>query len=170
MLLLFSPSFVSDSLWPYGLQHARLPVLPCLPECAQTLVQLSWWCRPTISSSVTFFFSFVTFLSMQNLKYKMLLSLKSFSCCFSSPLNFQFWKCCPTAHIKYYFTVRILSFLGEKNLLISLKIHWKQNGVLNTGNKYLYGLFLKVKAFIFGCQGCFAIWLHVLCWIEIRVL
>ena len=125
--------------------------------------------QPSHPLSPSFFF-FVTFLSMQNLKYKILLSLKSFSCCFSSPLNFQFWKCCPTAHIKYYFTVRILSFLGEKNLLISLKIHWKQNGVLNTGNKYLYGLFLKVKAFIFGCQGCFAIWLHVLCWIEIRVL
>ena len=32
LLLLFSPSVVSDSLRPHGLQHARLPFLHCLPE------------------------------------------------------------------------------------------------------------------------------------------
>ena len=34
--LLFSHSVVSDSFWPYGVQHARLPVLHHLPKFAQT--------------------------------------------------------------------------------------------------------------------------------------
>ena len=34
--LLFSRSVVSDSLWPHGLQHARLPVHHHLPELAHT--------------------------------------------------------------------------------------------------------------------------------------
>ena len=37
-LLLFSRSVVSDSLWPHGLWHARLPVLHHLSEPAQTRV------------------------------------------------------------------------------------------------------------------------------------
>ena len=36
LLFLFSRSVVSDSLWPNGLQHARLPVLQNLLERAQT--------------------------------------------------------------------------------------------------------------------------------------
>ena len=38
VLLLYSPSAMSDSLWPHGLQHARLPGLHHLPELAQTHV------------------------------------------------------------------------------------------------------------------------------------
>ena len=33
----FSCLVLSDSLQPHGLQHARLPVLHCLPEFAQIL-------------------------------------------------------------------------------------------------------------------------------------
>ena len=51
LLLLFSCLVMSNSLWPHGLQHARLPVLHHLLELAQTR-PLSWWCHPTISSSV----------------------------------------------------------------------------------------------------------------------
>ena len=47
----FTRSVVSNSLWPHGLQRARLPCSPPTPgECSN-----SWsnrWCRPTISSSV----------------------------------------------------------------------------------------------------------------------
>ena len=38
LLLLFSHSVVSNSFEAYGLQHARLPVLHCLPEFAQIYV------------------------------------------------------------------------------------------------------------------------------------
>ena len=48
----FSHSVVSDSLWPHGLQHARLPCpSPTLRACSNTC-PLSQWCQPTISSSV----------------------------------------------------------------------------------------------------------------------
>ena len=51
LLLLFSCSVVSDSLWPHGLQHARFPVLPISQRWSNSC-PLSWWCHPTISSSV----------------------------------------------------------------------------------------------------------------------
>ena len=48
----FSCSVVSSSLWPPGLQHARLPCpSPTLRICSNSC-PLSWWCHPTISSSV----------------------------------------------------------------------------------------------------------------------
>ena len=51
-LLLLSHSVVSDSLWPHGLQHDRLPCpLPSLGEYSNSC-PLSWWCHPTISSFV----------------------------------------------------------------------------------------------------------------------
>ena len=56
LLLLFSHSVVSDSLWPHGLQHARLPCPSPFPGACSNLRSLSWWCHPTISSSVISFF------------------------------------------------------------------------------------------------------------------
>ena len=52
MLLLFSHSVVFDSLQPHGLQHARLPCPSPSPRACSNLCPLSWWCHPTISSSV----------------------------------------------------------------------------------------------------------------------
>ena len=47
-----SRSVMSDSLWPHGLQHARLPChLPSL-GVSPSSCPLSQWCHPTISSSV----------------------------------------------------------------------------------------------------------------------
>ena len=46
----FSYSVVSNSLWPHGLQHARLPCpSPTLGACSNSC-PLSRWCHPTISS------------------------------------------------------------------------------------------------------------------------
>ena len=51
-LLLFSHPFMSDSLRPHGLQHARPPCpSPSLGVCPSSC-PLNWWCHPTISSSV----------------------------------------------------------------------------------------------------------------------
>ena len=42
----------SDSLWSHELQHTRLPC-PSPPPCVcSNPYPLSWWCHPTISSSV----------------------------------------------------------------------------------------------------------------------
>ena len=50
LLLLFSHSVVSDSLWPHGLQHARLPCPSLTPRTCSYSCPLSWWFHPTISS------------------------------------------------------------------------------------------------------------------------
>ena len=42
----------SDSLWPHGLQPARLPCLSPTPRACSNSCPLSQWCHPTISSSV----------------------------------------------------------------------------------------------------------------------
>ena len=46
-------SIISDSLWPRGMQHARLPCLSLSPRVCSNSCSLSQWYRPTISSSVT---------------------------------------------------------------------------------------------------------------------
>ena len=56
-LLLFSCSVVSDSLRPHWLKHARLPCPSPSPRACSNSCQLSWWCHPTILSSVVFFSS-----------------------------------------------------------------------------------------------------------------
>ena len=50
--LLFSCLVVSDSLWPHGLQHDRLPCPSPTPTACSNSCPLSQWCHPTISSSV----------------------------------------------------------------------------------------------------------------------
>ena len=51
-MLLFSRSVMSESLWPNGLQHARLPCPSLSPWVCSNSCLLSWWCHPTILSSV----------------------------------------------------------------------------------------------------------------------
>ena len=53
----FSHSFVSDSLWPHELQHARPPCPSPTPGVYSNSCPLSWWCHPTISSSAVPFSS-----------------------------------------------------------------------------------------------------------------
>ena len=50
-------SVVSDSLLPHGLQHARPPCPSPTPRVYSNSCPLSWWCHPTISSSVVPFSS-----------------------------------------------------------------------------------------------------------------
>ena len=52
---MFSCSVMFYSLWSQGLQHARLPCPTPTPRVYSC--PLSWWCHPTISSSVTPFSS-----------------------------------------------------------------------------------------------------------------
>ena len=56
-LVQFSRSVVSDSLWPHGLQHTRLPCPSPVPGTCSNSCPSSQWCHPTISSSVTCFSS-----------------------------------------------------------------------------------------------------------------
>ena len=53
----FGPSVMSDSLRPHGLQHTRLPCPSPIPGTYSNSCPLSWWCHPTISSSIVPFSS-----------------------------------------------------------------------------------------------------------------
>jgi len=44
--LLFSHSVVSNSLWPHGLQHTRLPCPSPFPGACSNSCPLSQWCHP----------------------------------------------------------------------------------------------------------------------------
>ena len=46
----FSHSVISNSLWSQWLQHSRLPCPS--PRVYSSSHPLSWWCHPTISSSI----------------------------------------------------------------------------------------------------------------------
>ena len=55
LLLLFSPSILSNSLWRHGLQHARVPCpSPILRACSNSCPLSQWWsnhlilCRPLL--------------------------------------------------------------------------------------------------------------------------
>ena len=43
---------MSNSLWPHGMQHTRLPCLSPTPGAYSNSYPSSQWCHPTISSSV----------------------------------------------------------------------------------------------------------------------
>ena len=51
-LVQFSRSVLSDSLWPHGLQHTRLPCPSTAPRACSNSCPSSRWYHPTISSSV----------------------------------------------------------------------------------------------------------------------
>ena len=53
----FSHTVVSDSLWPHGLWHTRLPCASPTPGVYSNSCPLSQWCHPSISSSVVPFSS-----------------------------------------------------------------------------------------------------------------
>ena len=57
----FSPSVVSNYLWPHGLQHARLPCPSRTPGAYSNSCPSRRRCHPTISSSVIPFSSHLQF-------------------------------------------------------------------------------------------------------------
>ena len=59
----FSCSVVSDSLQPHGLQHTSLPCPSPNPGAFLDSCSSSWWCHPTISSSVVPFSSCLQFFA-----------------------------------------------------------------------------------------------------------
>ena len=57
LLLLFSCSVMSNSLWPHGLLHVRFPCPLPSPRVCSNSHPLCWWWHPTPSWSVAPFFS-----------------------------------------------------------------------------------------------------------------
>ena len=57
MVVQFSRSVMSDSLWPHELQHARPPCPSPTPRTCSNSCPSSQWCHPAISSFVVLFSS-----------------------------------------------------------------------------------------------------------------
>ena len=60
-LLCCSVTKPCSTLWPHGLQHARLACPSVSPGVCSNSYPLSPWCHPTISSSVALFFCLQSF-------------------------------------------------------------------------------------------------------------
>ena len=100
----FSFSVMSNSLWPRGLQHARLPCPSPTPRAYSNSCPLHRWCHPTISSSVVPFSSH--FQSFQTIRV------------FSSELVLRIrWP-------KYWSFSFSMSPSSEYSGLISFRIDW----------------------------------------------
>ena len=52
LLSLFSCSVMFDPLWPHELQHTSFPCPSLSPRVCSNSCLLSWWCQPTILSSI----------------------------------------------------------------------------------------------------------------------
>ena len=93
----FSHTVVSESLWPHGLQHARLPCPSPTPGACSSSCPSSQWCHPTISSSVVPFSSCPrSFSALGSFQISQLftLSVQSIGVSASTsvlPMNIQDW-------------------------------------------------------------------------------
>ena len=64
----------ADSLWPHGLQHTRLPCPSPTPRACSNSCPSSWWCHPTISSSVVPFSHLQSFSASGSFPMSLLMS------------------------------------------------------------------------------------------------
>ena len=92
----FSPSVMSDSLWPHRLQHTRLPCPSPTPGAYSNSCPLNWWCHPSISSSVHFFFFLQSFPASGSFPMSQFFASGSQSIWVSAltsalPMNIQDW-------------------------------------------------------------------------------
>ena len=91
----FSCSVMSDSLWPHGLQHARLPCPSPAPRACSNSCPSSRWCHPTISSSaIPFSSSLQSFPASGSFQISQLVTSGSQSIGASAsvlPMNIQDW-------------------------------------------------------------------------------
>ena len=90
----FSRSLVSDSLQPCGPQHARLPCPSPAPGACSDSCPLSWWCHPTILSSVVPFSCPQSFLTLGSFPVSQLFASGGQSIGASAsalPVNSQGW-------------------------------------------------------------------------------
>ena len=87
---------MSDSLQPHGLQYTRPPCPSLSPQVCLNSCPLSWWCHPTISSSVAFFFYFQSFLASGSFPMSQLFTsdgqtIEALASASVLPMNIQGW-------------------------------------------------------------------------------
>ena len=112
----FSCSVMSDSLRPHEPQHARPPCPSLIPGVYLNSCPLSWWCHPTISSSVVpFSFCFKSFLVSESFPFSQVFASGSQSVRASASASVL------PENIKGWFLLGLtgLIFLHSKGLSIS---------------------------------------------------
>ena len=87
---------MSSSLWPHGLQHARLPCPSPSPGTCSNSCPLSQWCHPTISFSVAPFFCLPSFPASVSFLMNRLFtsggqSIEALALASVFPMNIQGW-------------------------------------------------------------------------------
>ena len=92
----FSCSVMSDSLWPHGLYHARLPCPSPTPWACSNSCPSSWWYHPTISSPVVPFSSCLFFPASGSFLMRGLFaaggqSIRASASASVLPMNIQNW-------------------------------------------------------------------------------
>ena len=90
-LSLFSCLVMSHSLWPCGLQHARLPCPSPPPRVCSNSCPLSQWCPPSISSSVVPFSSSLQSFPVSQLFTSGGQSIGASASASALPMNIQGW-------------------------------------------------------------------------------
>ena len=109
---------MSDSLWPHGQQYTRLLCPSPTPKSCSNSCPLSWWCHPTISSSVIPFSScFQSFPASGSFLMSQFFTLGGQSIGVSAlasvlPMNIQDW-----------FPLGLTDLLGVQGTLKSLLQH-----------------------------------------------
>jgi len=97
LLVHVSHSVVSDSLWPHGLQHARLPCPSLSPRVCSNSCPLNQWCHITILSFIIPFSSCLqSFPALRSFPVSQLFSSSGQSIGTSAsasvlPMNIQSW-------------------------------------------------------------------------------
>ena len=92
----FSYSVVSNSLQHHELQHARPPCPSPTPRVYLNSCSLSWWCHPTISSSVVPFSCFQSFPALGSFQMSQIFTSSGQTIGVSAstsvlPMNIQDW-------------------------------------------------------------------------------
>ena len=87
---------MSDSLQPHGLQHTRLPCPSPTPGASSNSCSLSWWCHPTVLSSVILFSHLQSFPTSGSFQMSQFFASGSQSIGISTlasvlPMNIQDW-------------------------------------------------------------------------------
>ena len=109
----FSHSFVSDSLWPHELQHARPPCPSPTPGVHSDSRPFSQWCHPAISSSVIPFSSCPQSLPASELETKWVIYRKVISCNFLVNLKVSLKHCRDGGKWGCFSTVVLVSKAGH---------------------------------------------------------
>ena len=139
ILVQFSLSVVFNSLWPHEPQHTRPPCPSPTPRVYPNSCPLSWWCHPTISSSVV--------------------SLSSCLQSFPVSRSFQMSQFFTSGGPEYWSFSFNISPSNEHSELISFRMDWLDllavQGTLNSLLQYH-----STKKSILQCSAFFNSYIH----------